>query len=99
MESDLRYADLEQARLAQVDWRRAHLQEACLRGVRTTGSLYLNEANLEKANLREADLTRAHLEGANLYEADLTGAKVTNEQLAQAPSLKGATMQDGTVHE
>jgi uncharacterized protein YjbI with pentapeptide repeats len=38
------------------------------------------------------------LTGANLSGADLTGATVAPEQLAQAKSLRGATMPDGTVH-
>jgi uncharacterized protein YjbI with pentapeptide repeats len=37
--------------------------------------------------------------GADLSGTDLRGAIVTDEQLAQAKSLKGATMPDGTVHE
>jgi uncharacterized protein YjbI with pentapeptide repeats len=41
--------------------------------------------------LSELDIS---LEGANL-----SGANVTDEQLAQARSLKGATMPDGTKHE
>jgi uncharacterized protein YjbI with pentapeptide repeats len=54
--------------------------------------------------LREADLQQADLGGALLYwadlrEADLTGASVNQEQLAQAKSLEGATLPDGTVYE
>jgi hypothetical protein len=54
--------------------------------------------------LRVADLRWADLRGANLSRADLSWAtliiaRVTDEQLAQAKSLKGATMPDGTKHD
>ncbi len=39
------------------------------------------------------------LVGANLSRADLREARVTSKQLAQAASLKGAIMPDGTRHE
>jgi uncharacterized protein YjbI with pentapeptide repeats len=39
------------------------------------------------------------LTGADLTGADLEGAKIISEQLAQAKSIKGANMPDGTVHE
>jgi len=63
----------------------------------------LQEANLPRANLYEADLQGAYLEGADLQEAILEGAillraKVTDEQLADALSLQGATMPDGSPH-
>jgi hypothetical protein len=106
--ADLRGADLREADLSEADLYRADLRKADLRG----GSL--REANLHKANLRRADLQGVNLRGANLRGAnlrraflwgtdlrgvDLYEAKVTGEQLAQARSLKGATMPDGTVHE
>ncbi len=53
-------------------------------------------ADLRAANLREADLIGANLAGADLRGADLRGAKVTREQLAQATSLEGAKLPDGT---
>jgi uncharacterized protein YjbI with pentapeptide repeats len=64
----------------------------------------LHGADLSHASLRNAILSRANLESANLEGADLTwadlrGATVTDEQLAQAESLKRATLPDGTVHE
>jgi len=43
--------------------------------------------------LSGASLINAKLNGANLFNA-----KVTDEQLAQAESLEGATMPDGTIH-
>ena len=54
--------------------------------------------DLLAANLSGADLTCANLTGAYLMDTDLSGAKNwTNEQLAQAESLVGATLPDGTV--
>jgi len=40
----------------------------------------------------------ANLRGANLSEAILYGSNAATEQLAQAKSLQGATMPDGTKH-
>ena len=40
----------------------------------------------------------ADLSGADLSGANLKGATVTQEQLAQAKSLKGTIMPDGTIH-
>jgi hypothetical protein len=58
----------------------------------------LGEADLSRAKLREASLVEANLVKADLRDADLIGTNGwTNEQLAQADSLVGATMPDGTV--
>jgi uncharacterized protein YjbI with pentapeptide repeats len=68
---------------------------------------FLIDADLREANLRGAfmacaslfgaDLSCAKLTDANLSGADLSGAeKWTNGQLAQAESLVGAIMPDGT---
>lgn len=54
-------------------------------------------ANLIGADLRGADLTRADLRHANLENANLETAIVTERQLAQAVSLKGATLPNGTI--
>jgi hypothetical protein len=101
-------ADLRLAKLLGTELLGAYLYEADLRGA------LLYDANLYKANLEGADLTGANLQEANLREvnsnnadlsdADLTGANlhranVTDEQLAQAKSLEGATLPDGTMHE
>ena len=57
----------------------------------------LRDANLSFASLGGANLTRTNLSHANLGGANLRGAKGwTNEQLAQAESLVGATLPDGT---
>jgi uncharacterized protein YjbI with pentapeptide repeats len=59
----------------------------------------LVNADLSRADLRDANLSGADLRGANLHHADLRGAQVTKEQLAQTASLQGATLPDGTEHE
>jgi Pentapeptide repeats (8 copies) len=61
-------------------------------------NVHLEGADLKGAFLVEADLTGANLLRANLSNADLLNATVTNQQLAQAASLKGATMPDGSIH-
>ena len=63
----------------------------------------LYRTNLRDANLSGADLSRAYLRGVPLHGAHLRGAnlheaKVTLGQLAQAASLEGATLPDGTLH-
>jgi uncharacterized protein YjbI with pentapeptide repeats len=48
-------------------------------------------------DLQDVDLMGANLRGANLRNTDLRGARFwTNQQLAQAESLVGATLSDGT---
>ena len=95
-ESNLSYANLSYANLFSADLTEADLSGAILR-----------YANLAYANLCSADLTEANLSGANLSEANLSGANlsganldgasnVTNQQLAQAASMLGTTLPDGT---
>jgi len=96
-------ADLSEATLSAADLGRATLSGASLNTARLYGA-DLREANLRDADLRdaylfEADLRGAGLRGANLQGAYLREAKVTPEQLAQAHSLEGATLPDGTQHE
>lgn len=51
------------------------------------------------ANLSYADLSGTDFTDADLSYANLRGAiDFTQEQLAQAKSLKGAIMPDGSVH-
>jgi uncharacterized protein YjbI with pentapeptide repeats len=84
-------ADLRSADLIGADLHDAHLSRAELRDAHLTG------ADLRDAYLFDADLTGADLTGAILISADLRGAKGwTNEQLAQAESLVGATLPNGT---
>jgi uncharacterized protein YjbI with pentapeptide repeats len=93
--TNLRGAYLVESTLEGVNLRSATLREAHL------GEVNLKEADLSKADLRWASMSMADLQGArldkaNLRGANLTGAKVTPEQLAQAASLEGATLPDGT---
>jgi hypothetical protein len=60
---------------------------------------FLHRADLNQANLILADLGDANLSGANLRDADLSDALLSRRQLAQAASLVGATLPDGTVIE
>jgi uncharacterized protein YjbI with pentapeptide repeats len=79
---DLSYANLSYANLSY-----ANLSGDDLSGV-----------DLRFINLSGANLSHTNLSGANLSGANLSHAKVTNEQLAQAKSLKGATMPNGSIH-
>ncbi len=93
--SKLFRADLSGAYLIRTNLKGANLFRANLSGANLTRAL------LARANLRGANLSGANLGGANLYQADLTranlsGARVTLKQLAQAQSLVGAIMPDGT---
>lgn len=71
-----------------------------LSGVNLRG-IDLSRADLSRANLSNADLSGATLYRVDLYEADLSaanldGAMVTVEQLAEARSLNGAILPNGT---
>ena len=112
--TDLSGADLRDARLPWSYLPYAKLNGADLRGAYLrgdpdqSGDADLSDADLSDANLSEADLSydnlsSANLQGANLTDAVLRGtnlsnAKVTSEQLAEAKSLEGATMPDGSRH-
>jgi Pentapeptide repeats (8 copies) len=90
-DADLSGADLHDLLLIGADLRFAKLSNVDLRRA------YLSNVLLIYADLRDAELHGAILRGAELKGADLTGAKnLTNQQLAQAESLVGATMPDGT---
>ena len=89
---DLRGADLSGADLSGIELSGLDLRGANLRGA------HLNDAGLNGADLSGVDLTGVDLSGADLSGADLSGAKVRNKQLAQAKSLHGAIMPDGSIH-
>jgi uncharacterized protein YjbI with pentapeptide repeats len=106
--ANLRGAYLRGAILSEANLERTHLSDAklykALASKINLSAAILKNANLTEIILNEADLTSADLTNADLTNADLTkanlkGAKVTGQQLAQAKSLKGAIMPDGTVHE
>jgi uncharacterized protein YjbI with pentapeptide repeats len=110
--ADLRAANLSRANLSSAYLRGTNLSGVNLRGANLS-SAHLRRANLSSAHLRYADLRgadlrNARLEGANLHNANLSRANLyhaalsrtrqwTNGQLAQAESLVGATLPDGTV--
>ena len=77
----------DDADLSDADLSDANLSEADL-----------SYDNLSSANLQGANLTDAVFRGTNLSNANLSNAKVTSEQLAEAKSLEGATMPDGSRH-
>jgi len=72
-ETDLRGANLAQARLVRAD-----LSAADLSGAKAT------EINLIRADLRAADLSWAELNGAQLTGADLRGARLNTAKLGGA---------------
>jgi uncharacterized protein YjbI with pentapeptide repeats len=78
------------------DFSGVHLDGVNLRGAD------LSRADLSRADLSKADLSGATLYRVDLYEADLSGANlrgaaVTVEQLAEARSLDGAILPNGTT--
>lgn len=105
---DMSEGDLRDAHLAGID-----IRDTYLLGVDLTGA-DLRNANLSFATLIFADLSRADLSGTdlqgcdmhtvNLSGANLAGANLkgvvglSNDQLAQAKSLTGATLPDGSKH-
>jgi uncharacterized protein YjbI with pentapeptide repeats len=93
-----RKASLAGADLSFLDLSRLNLRRANLCGANLTRA-DLSRTNLRGANLEGANLTGTILRGANLADARLDNAYVTPEQLAQARSLQGTTMPDGTRHE
>ncbi len=105
--ANLRHANLEGADLQQSDCERVHLHGANLDYANLQGAYLaladLSGARLLESNMSGTDLSYANLHDAtfyrtNLMEANLKDAKVTNEQLAEAFSLEGATMPDGTLY-
>lgn len=104
----MREADVHNAHLANADLRDTYLVGINLSGADLHGAILsdtiLTFANLSGANLAKADFHASDMHNANLAGADLAGANLRdavglNEgQLAQAKSLAGATMPDGSVH-
>ena len=94
---------LSNTKLSDADLSGANLTRAILSGANLSDA-DLSGANLSGANLGAGDLSVSllsgdfALSGADLSGANLKGATVTGEQLAQAKSLEGATMPDGSKH-
>lgn len=96
---DLSGADLRQASMCDMDFSKADLRGAVLRGARLTKAILvgtdLADADLRGACLAQADLTdavapRANLRGAKLHGATLTGARLPSACLSYA-ELPGVT--------
>jgi len=94
---DLTYVNLSGALLNNVNLKNTDLSGTYLTDAHLNDA-HLNNANLSMTHLSGADLSGADLSKANFRDADLNTALVSNEQLAQAKSLKGAIMPDGSIH-
>jgi uncharacterized protein YjbI with pentapeptide repeats len=106
--ANLHWADLSGTNLSGANLSRANLSGAFLSGANLLeayrsgadiGDIFLDR--LFEADRNGEDPSRvleANLSGADLSEANLSEGLVTAEQLAQAKSLKGATMPNGTKH-
>ena len=92
----LQGAILLEARLQGAKLWTANLNGAGLSMARLQGAEFYS-ANLEGADLREANLEGANLNRAELSRANLLDARrVTIDQLAQAKTLEGIQLPDGT---
>lgn len=90
VDANLSFADLSGANLSHAFLEHINLASAKLTGVDFTDS-YLYGADLSKAVLDGADLTGVYMPLADLRNT------ATNEQLAQARSIVGSKMMDGSV--
>lgn len=102
--ASLQGANLHGANLQEANLQEAHLQNASLRDADLLGAVlveaHMQEADLRSTNLHHADMTGAVLEDANLAGANLEDAiGLTAIQLAEAYSLRDATMPDGTRYD
>lgn len=98
---DMRYANLSNAILPRVDFRRAEtvypsqLQGANLEWAQMQGAL-LDDANLQGANLKNAQLQQASLQGVDLQGAVLYQARLWIAKLSRA-ELQGANLQEARL--
>lgn len=91
---DLRYCNLDRARLAGmrfdgVDMSHASLNGASLEESRLIGTT-LDYADLSKADLRKADLSQTSVLETNLWKADLRGANLAGCRGIAMANLRGA---------
>jgi len=102
--ADLRAAILRGATLGGANLSEANLSKTDLWGADFNGALggFIDLSTIGGEKILVFDSydsgIEANLRGANLSEAILYGSNATTEQLAQAKSLQGATMPDGTKH-
>lgn len=111
-ETDLRIANLEEAKLWKADLQGVNLQWAKLKKANLNGSILvganLTQANLQAArcggadlraaNLFEAKLYRVNFNGAYLREANLSGAHLEGARLEGA-DLRNANFEDAHLDE
>jgi len=88
-------ANISVVNLSGVNLSNANLSKATLGDSNLSGA-DLSGADLSGAMLQSDDFRGADLSGADLSGANLAMAKVTEDQLAQAKSLAGVTMPEGT---
>ena len=94
--ANLRYVHIQGANLHGADLRKSNLNMADMRWA-DLSQANLAGARLTKVNLYQANLEGANLDGVCLMECNLQGARnLETKQLAQAYSLLGATMPDGS---
>src|SRR5215211_2011280 len=102
--ADLHDAHLKDASLEGANLQGTRLQGAYLKDAKLQGANNLKDANLQGAYLHDAYLQGAKLQGTKLQGADLEGADLKDaivnakQLVAEAASLKGATMPDGSTH-
>jgi uncharacterized protein YjbI with pentapeptide repeats len=99
--TDLSNANLQYANLSHATFAGADLSGADLSIADVSGTDPSKEPKFSKnVDMSSTILKDTNLSGANLSEVNLSDAKeVTEDQLAQAKSLKGATMPDGQKYE
>lgn len=85
--ANLRYADLSQMHLANINLIEADLSHANLEGANLTNAKLI-AANLSHANLSNTNLTNAKLIGADLTKTNLTKTNLTRANLANATYKK-----------
>jgi len=108
--ADLSGANLSGANLSGADFTNADLRAVIVSSSSPSPSTtcvslrglcvpqVIGNTNLSNADLIGANLSGANLSSANLSGANLSRATVTSKQLAQAKSLAGTTMPDGSIH-
>ena len=98
-ERDIRYIDLNGAKLSYADLRGLNLAGAKFIGAKLTfaelGGANLTDAEFAIADLDHADFTGANLTGAHFASLNLAGAKFTGANLTGAEWEKGVWVPDG----
>jgi uncharacterized protein YjbI with pentapeptide repeats len=107
--ANLYFLDLADANLQGAILRYANMKGICLSHARLDGadlqytdlraySHFINGALLFCGQYYKTTTVLANLSYANLTQANLTHAKISSEQLAEAVSLTGAIMPNGSIH-